>query len=128
MFQELPDRKLNRLKDFDYSSDRFYFVTICVKYGVKFLGEIMDDEMKLNKYGEIVNKQLCWMEKQYPWIYLDEYIIMPNHIHGIIKINKGTPVGTTLGLSLQKQIQKQKLYNRICYQNQSVHLKPHRQK
>ncbi len=105
----LPERKLNRWHKFDYSNNGFYFVTICVKYRVKFFGSVKNGKMILNKYGRVVEQQWLWLEKQYPWINLDEFIIMPNHLHGIIKINRGNHVGTTLGLSLHK---KQKLYKR----------------
>ena len=50
------------------------------------IGEIVDGKMKLNRYGEIVEQQRLWLEKQYPYVLYDEWAIMPNHVHGIVQI------------------------------------------
>ena len=50
------------------------------------LGEIIDGAMKLNKYGEIVSETYQWLAQRYPYLILDEWIIMPNHFHGIMVI------------------------------------------
>ena len=77
-------RKSIRLKDYDYSQPGEYFVTICTHSHKCVLGEIIQGGMQLNIVGKIVEK--CWREipKHYPNVELDEYIIMPNQIHGII--------------------------------------------
>ena len=80
----MKERKPNRLKDYDYSTEGYYFVTICVKDKKNVFGGIINDKMALSEYGEIVKKQWCWLEKQYNYIKLDEFSIMPNHFHGII--------------------------------------------
>ena len=81
-----PNRKLNRLKDYDYSQDGYYFVTICTKNREHFFGKIENGTMLLNEYGEMAKK--CWLEipEHFPHVILDEFIIMPNHVHGIIII------------------------------------------
>jgi len=81
-----PDRKSNRLKNYDYSQDGYYFVTICTQNREHFFGEIRNAEMQLNEYGKIAKK--CWLEipNHFPNILLDEFIIMPNHVHGILII------------------------------------------
>ena len=66
------------------------------------LGDIVNYEMKLNRIGKIVKNQLLWLEKQYPYVLLDEWIIMPNHVHAIIMINDFC-VGTGRDLSLQNK-------------------------
>jgi REP element-mobilizing transposase RayT len=86
-----PNRKLNRLNGYDYSQDGYYFVTICTKNREHFFGEIKNAEMQLNEYGEFAKK--CWLEIpiHFSHVILDEFIIMPNHIHGILIIeNKNT--------------------------------------
>ncbi len=93
-------RLSNRLKNFDYSSNRKYFITICVKNRQCCFGDVVDFEMKLNQWGMIVKKQWLWISQQYPYVLSDEYIIMPNHFHGIIGINNGYHVGTGRDLSL----------------------------
>ena len=75
-----------RLKGYDYSRSGAYFVTICVKNKENPLGKIIDGEMILCEIGKISEK--CWNEIpiHYPCVQLDKYVIMPNHIHGILKI------------------------------------------
>jgi len=80
-------RKLNRLKGYDYSRDGYYFVTICVKDKIKYFGEVKNGKTILNKYGKIARQQWLWLEQQYPYIELDQFIIMPNHMHGLVLIN-----------------------------------------
>lgn len=80
-------RKPNRLKYYDYSNAGWYYVTICSHKHKNYFGEIVIGEMKLNKIGEIVLE--CWnnIANLHKHIELDYYVIMPNHIHGIIIIN-----------------------------------------
>jgi len=82
-------RRSVRLKEYDYSQEGLYFVTICVKNGEYLFGNIIDGEMVLNEYGKIVEK--CWLEitQHYPDTILHEFVVMPNHLHGIIEITVG---------------------------------------
>jgi REP element-mobilizing transposase RayT len=86
-------RKLNRWKTYDYSQNGCYFVTICIKGKMCLLGEANNNEMILNRYGDIVNEFWIDIPNHYNDVFLDEYIIMPNHIHGIIIIENNL-VGT----------------------------------
>jgi putative transposase len=81
-----PERKALRLRDYDYSQDGCYFVTICTKHRENYFWEIVDGAMILNDYGRIAEN--CWREVSihYQNVEIDEFTIMPNHIHGIIKI------------------------------------------
>ncbi|HEX2975879.1 MAG TPA: transposase [Bacteroidales bacterium] len=91
------ERKPTRLHNYDYSSDNLYYVTSCVHKRECCFGEIItcNDErgisrkMILNEYGEIAQKQWYWLSKQYAFLILHEFVVMPNHIHGIIQIRKG---------------------------------------
>ena len=87
------NRKLNRLKGYNYSQDGWYFVTICAKNREHFFGKIVNGEMRLSKIGETAQK--FWQEIviHFPDVKLDEFIIMPNHIHGIIIIANPAVVG-----------------------------------
>lgn len=80
----MPQRKLNRLSNYDYSSYGAYFITICTKNRVNIFGKIKNREMVLNESGKIVD--YCWNDliNHYKNIRLDEYVIMPNHFHAII--------------------------------------------
>jgi putative transposase len=80
-------RRSIRLKNFDYSQAGAYFVTICSWKQECLLGELVDGQMLLNQYGEMVKSE--WLETGNirSTIQLDKFIVMPNHIHGILKIN-----------------------------------------
>ncbi len=77
-------RKLNRLKDYDYSQAGAYYVTICTKNKIHYFGNIMNEQMNLNEYGKIAQDSWKQIPAHYPNIGVDEFVIMPNHIHGII--------------------------------------------
>jgi len=85
---EFSLRKNNRLKGFNYSEAGYYFVTICVQDRVCCFGEIIDGEMVLNEFGKIIQK--CWLDlpNHYQNSKLDEHIIMPNHFHGILIVER----------------------------------------
>ena len=75
-----------RLKDYDYSQSGLYFVTICAKNRALLFGNVQDGEMKLSEYGVCADK--CWNDipLHFPNVVLHKYVVMPNHIHGIIEI------------------------------------------
>ena len=91
---ELPQRKHNRLKNYDYSAPGAYFVTACTKDKKKIFGNIIsaDDfrlpQIILSEIGEIVNNEIMNIEKHYENVKVDKYIVMPNHIHLIIRITE----------------------------------------
>ena len=82
-----------RLRSWDYGSPGLYFITICTNDRKNFLGEIKDAEMFLNENGTIADK--CWSEivEHFKNVELGEFVIMPNHIHGIIIINEDIETG-----------------------------------
>ena len=88
-------RKCPRLKGYNYSQPGYYFVTICVKNKFCYFGKVADKIMILNKFGRMVKN--CWQELPiyYKNCVLDEFIIMPNHFHGIIKITVGADFKST---------------------------------
>jgi len=77
-------RKSIRLREYDYSSAAGYFVTICTAGHEHLLGRIADDSVVLNHIGQIVHESWCWLATKYLYVALDDWIIMPNHLHGII--------------------------------------------
>jgi len=82
----LHHRRSIRLKGYDYSQEGLYFVTICCQNKECLFGKIVDNEMRLNNSGKIAND--CWQQisKHFPNVILHEYVIMPNHFHGIIQL------------------------------------------
>jgi REP element-mobilizing transposase RayT len=84
---DLHHRRSIRLKNYDYSQAGAYFVTICIQNKECLFGAIEAGKMSLNEYGQVTTT--CWRDLpvHYPQIELDEFVIMPNHTHGIIVIN-----------------------------------------
>ena len=86
-------RRTPRLKGYDYSSDGAYFVTICTYNRECTLGDIINGEMRLNEYGNIVKTVWHGLTHHYKYMELDEFVIMPNHIHGIIILQDAVGAG-----------------------------------
>jgi REP element-mobilizing transposase RayT len=84
-------RKPIRLKKHDYSTAGYYYVTICTYNRKELFGYIEDNRMVLNEYGKTTEKTWKEIPNHYPDVELDEFIVMPSHIHGVIIINN--PVG-----------------------------------
>ena len=96
-----PERKKNRLTGFDYSSPGYYFVTICTENRVKCFGEVKDGVMVLNDIGKIVENFLKQIPFHYDGVVLDEFVVMPNHIHMVIEIeNSDAGVRGTDGVTI----------------------------
>ncbi len=97
------DRKDNRLKNYDYSQSGAYFITICVKDMECILSKISENKTnnvgadtirpRLTKYGVIVDNAINSIESHYDTIIVDRYVIMPNHIHLMIRINNNKNIG-----------------------------------
>ena len=78
-------RRSIRLKNYDYSREGLYFVTICVQNKLCLFGEIVDSELRLNEAGQMIEKWWFELANKFPDIDLGAYVIMPNHFHGIIR-------------------------------------------
>jgi len=90
------NRKSIRLKDYDYTQEAAYYVTVCTQNRECLFGVVRNGEMVLNDAGEVVDKWWCELPLKYPMVEIDEYKIMPNHLHGIIMIvgnNENNNVG-----------------------------------
>lgn len=93
--KEFPQRKSLRLRDFDYSSHNCYLVTVCVKNRKPLLSSIVGDgaltvpkKIILKPYGEIAEKHILRINTMYQNVFVEKYIIMPNHIHMLIFVNR----------------------------------------
>jgi putative transposase len=86
MNTDIFKRRSIRLKGWDYSSSGLYFITVCTQNRGCVLGKIAKGELELNESGYFVAQ--CWRDipKHFPHAELDEFIVMPNHVHGIIAI------------------------------------------
>ena len=108
--KELPKRKPTRLKNFDYSSAGAYFVTICIRDRMNILSEIVKTDIasadktnrsavgeglappeitvKLKPCGAIAKEQLQLIETRFPSVAVEDYVIMPDHIHAVIFLHE----------------------------------------
>jgi putative transposase len=93
------NRKSNRLQGYDYSRDNLYFVTPCVQNRWCCLGNILNGVMHKNQYGEIVEQRWYWLMEQYPYVVSHAFVVMPNHVHGVLEIDRHR-VGTGRDLSM----------------------------
>ena len=88
---DIHHRRSIRLPDYDYSGDGAYFVTLCAHERECLFGEAGDGRVVMNPHGRIVLEAWLDIPRHYPQVFLDEFVVMPNHMHGIIVINN--PVG-----------------------------------
>lgn len=81
-------RQSIRLKDYDYRQSGAYFVTICAHERLHLFGRVIDGEMVLSEIGKVV--QACWdaIPDHFPHVDLDAFVVMPNHLHGILVISE----------------------------------------
>jgi putative transposase len=79
-----PHRRALRLPGFDYSQAGAYFITVCTRNRIMLFGEMIDCDVRLNEIGMLVKQTWDNLPTHYDGIELDAFIIMPNHVHGII--------------------------------------------
>jgi REP element-mobilizing transposase RayT len=82
-----------RLASWDYGSNAAYFITICTHGRAHAFGEVVDGEVRLTALGQAAWD--CWyaIPEHFPFVLLDEFVAMPNHVHGIVIIDKPLPAG-----------------------------------
>ena len=112
MNYQYKQRRSLRLKEYDYSRGGAYFITICTYNRECVLGNVADEEMILNQSGNIV--LACWnsLLERYDNIELDKFVVMPNHVHGIIKIIDH--VGAIHELPYKRQTPTRKIKDAGC--------------
>ena len=143
-------RKNIRLKNYDYSKEEYYYITICIKnrkeilskieiYNAKIMpnnvgvGVLDDPKIKLTEIGKIIEEHLKNIDKIYEKnVILDEYIIMPDHVHMIIKIERQesgssrTPTPTNAKIpiivSTLKRLTNKEIENKIWQRNYYEHI------
>ncbi|MBR1566696.1 MAG: transposase [Oscillospiraceae bacterium] len=93
---DLPQRKQTRLQFYDYSTPGAYFITICTHEKKCLLSQIIPvgeglapPETKLSALGQIVKKQILSLPSRYTTVSVDNYVIMPNHVHLLISLSSG---------------------------------------
>lgn len=89
-----------RLAGYDYSQAGAYFVTVVSKHRTKLFGEIINYEMTLNSAGEMVKGVWLALPDKFAGLILDEYVVMPDHFHGILILNDDEMLGDKAGTSI----------------------------
>ena len=96
LYQNKYRIKSTRLPGWDYGVNAYYFVTICAHNRAHYFGDVLIDDhgeafVALSEIGGIARDELLKTPEIRPYVQLDEYIIMPNHMHAIFQIDKSTP-------------------------------------
>ncbi len=94
---EIHHRHSIRLRGYDYSQPGNFYVTICTQAKEHLFGHVVEGEMRRNEIGDYVALCWEWLARQYLYVELDEWIVMPNHLHGIIVITDRGGSGNTGG-------------------------------
>ncbi|MBQ7838171.1 MAG: transposase [Clostridia bacterium] len=83
---ELPKRKQIRLKDYDYTQNNAYFITVCTHKKARLFGDIVGATLcgRPNNPDKMIEKWILEMENKYPGLKIDKYVIMPDHVHFIL--------------------------------------------
>lgn len=89
-------RRSIRLPGYDYRQAGAYFVTVCTYNRMMLFGDVVNDEMRLNEAGRIVQATWDKLPEHYHHLELDEWVVMPNHVHGIITLVDTHDVGAGL--------------------------------
>ena len=84
-------RRSIRLKGYDYTSPGAYFVTVCAATRGHVYGSVVDGDVVLNAIGKIIANAWRSLPKYFPYLSLDIYVLMPDHLHGIIMLHDGIP-------------------------------------
>ena len=105
MSRPKPQRRSIRLPDYDYTQDGGYFITICTYQRALLLGDAVDSEMQLNTLGCIVQEEWERTPAVRPYVQLNAFVVMPNHLHGILFINWGD-VGATWQVARPRAMQR----------------------
>lgn len=106
-----------RLKEWDYSNPWYYYVTINTKKHIHFFGKVANNKMVLNELGKIVNNEWMRTKELRKNVELDYYVIMPNHLHGIIIIDHNVK---TTGSVVSKTVDDGKIkMNDVISQNKN---------
>ncbi len=97
---EWKNRKLPRLKGYDYGTAGYYYLTLCTDDKRCLFGTICEGAISLNELGRMAKNELLKIEQHFPSVSIDQYVIMPNHLHVILVIDpteRSRPFPTNAG-------------------------------
>jgi len=102
----MRERKSNRLKNYDYSESGYYFVTVCTQNREEWFGKIESGEMFLSTSGEIARDFWAEIPLHFQHIEIDEFSVMPNHVHGILIIEENMVRDVIVGNAYMRSNQR----------------------
>ena len=88
--RDLPTRKPVRLEHYDYGREGAYFVTVCAQNRACLFGDAIDGEMQSNDAGKEIERWWRKLDEKFPSVQTDSFVLMPNHVHGIVIIDWDT--------------------------------------
>jgi REP element-mobilizing transposase RayT len=95
MNDHLPHRRSIRLSHYDYSRTGAYFVTICAHERRCLFGRIVGTQVLLNPIGDVIAREWVRSSEMRPDVDLDAFVVMPNHLHGIVLLGRSEAAATT---------------------------------
>lgn len=101
-----------RLRNWDYSSNGIYFITICTQNRRHYFGKIIHGEMQLSGIGRIAYNYFSEISNHYPFAIVDEFVVMPDHVHGIIIIK-------------QPETENENVHDKTTDETKNVIIEPH---
>lgn len=121
---ELAKRKHPRLKTFDYSQDGCYFVTICTENKLPLLSRVNQSQspiedaiISLTAFGYIVENEILALPERYPYAVIDKYVIMPTHLHAIIRFERNMETSSIRPTLMDMICTFKSLTTRACNQS-----------
>ena len=111
-----PSRKRNRLENFNYSTPGAYFITICTKDRINLFWDNVGariarpEDVELSEYGRITEEAIRNISQCYPAVAVDNYVIMPNHIHLLLRIESGADGRPLIAPTISTVVQQMKGY------------------
>ncbi|MBM4167488.1 MAG: transposase [Ignavibacteria bacterium] len=114
---DIHHRRSIRLREFDYSNTGAYFITLCLQHRDLLFGKCEHGSIELNEFGNIAKNIWVSLKERFNKIELDEFVIMPNHIHGIIVIKNDNVSGNNVGAMNVGAIHELPLQNKIERRN-----------
>jgi REP element-mobilizing transposase RayT len=102
-YQETYRIASSRFAGWDYGSNAAYFITICTQNRAHAFGEVIDGKVSLTPLGQAAWD--CWnaIPEHFPFVLLDEFVAMPNHVHGIVVIDKPPPAKANADANVETQ-------------------------
>jgi REP element-mobilizing transposase RayT len=119
----MRERKRTRLKNYDYSKSGYYFVTICTQNREEWFGKVENGEMCLSTFGEIAKDFWAEIPVHFQHIGIDEFSVMPNHVHGILIIEEtmlGNAVVNIVGNAYMRSDQRNAFMHSLQYKTKML--------